>query len=118
MGSDLGPRLKAARERAHLTQDELAQLLGVKGGRTVRNWEKGKTDPRSHRTNVEDFIAEVNAGRVKAEPLSRYHQWIEDNGELSRDVKDRLHRALDEPREPPPDLPDDSTINPGLTGSP
>lgn len=36
--------LEAARVNAHLTQKELAEILGVSNV-TVVNWEKGKTEP-------------------------------------------------------------------------
>ncbi len=36
--------LEAARVNAHLTQKELAEILGVSNA-TVVNWEKGKTEP-------------------------------------------------------------------------
>ena len=36
--------LEAARVNAHLTQKELAEILGV-SNTTVVNWEKGKTEP-------------------------------------------------------------------------
>lgn len=36
--------LEAARVNAHLTQKELADILGISNV-TVVNWEKGKTEP-------------------------------------------------------------------------
>lgn len=41
-----GPSIRAAREAAGLTQQELANALGVTL-RTVGNWERGETVPRS-----------------------------------------------------------------------
>lgn len=38
--------LKAARERAGLTQQELARLVGVAGGERVSMWELGTATPR------------------------------------------------------------------------
>ncbi|WP_457255891.1 helix-turn-helix transcriptional regulator [Pedococcus sp. P5_B7] len=38
--------LRAARERAGLTQHELARLIGVAGGERVSRWERGASEPR------------------------------------------------------------------------
>lgn len=40
-----GRALRAARERAGLTQHQLARLLGVAGGERVSTWERGSADP-------------------------------------------------------------------------
>jgi transcriptional regulator with XRE-family HTH domain len=39
-------RLRAARERAGLTQHELARLVGVAGGERISRWELGMSEPR------------------------------------------------------------------------
>lgn len=44
-------RLKFARERAKLTQDQLAERLGVTQS-TVQQWESGDTTPRPSRNNA------------------------------------------------------------------
>ncbi len=47
MVSDLDPsELRAARERAGLTQHELARLVGAAGGERVSRWELGTSAPR------------------------------------------------------------------------
>ena len=38
--------LRGARERAGLTQHELARLIGVAGGERVSRWERGASEPR------------------------------------------------------------------------
>jgi transcriptional regulator with XRE-family HTH domain len=38
--------LRAARERAGLTQHQLARLIGVAGGERVSRWERGTSEPR------------------------------------------------------------------------
>jgi transcriptional regulator with XRE-family HTH domain len=38
--------LRAAREKAGLTQHELARLVGVAGGERVSRWERGSSAPR------------------------------------------------------------------------
>lgn len=38
--------LRVARERAGLTQHELARLIGVAGGERVSRWERGASEPR------------------------------------------------------------------------
>lgn len=54
----LNARLKAARETACLTQQELAALLGF-SARSVQNWEAAATFPRpSQRRALLAFIAE------------------------------------------------------------
>jgi transcriptional regulator with XRE-family HTH domain len=39
--------LRAAREKAGLTQHELARVVGVVGGERVAMWERGRSRPRS-----------------------------------------------------------------------
>lgn len=42
----LGDRIRTARQRARLTQQQLADRVGV-GRRTVDNWENGRTQPQN-----------------------------------------------------------------------
>lgn len=47
MTSGVDPRLlRAARERAGITQSDLARLIGVVGGERVSRWEHGRSQPR------------------------------------------------------------------------
>ena len=49
--------LRAARDRQHLSQAELAEQLGV-STRTVQNWEAGTWPRPSHRRMLVEFLAE------------------------------------------------------------
>lgn len=54
MASGIDPNaLRAARERAGLTQHQLARLVGAAGGERVSRWELGASDPRP------DFIVKL-----------------------------------------------------------
>jgi transcriptional regulator with XRE-family HTH domain len=55
MATDLGERIRAERERAGMTQPELAALVGV-SPRTIGNWERGEADPRNSLTRLEDVL--------------------------------------------------------------
>lgn len=47
MASGVDPEaLRAARERAGLTQHQLARLVGVAGGERISRWELGTSEPR------------------------------------------------------------------------
>ena len=47
MASGVDPAaLRAARERAGLTQHQLARLVGVAGGESISRWELGASEPR------------------------------------------------------------------------
>jgi transcriptional regulator with XRE-family HTH domain len=52
-----GTEIRAARERAGLTQGELATRVGV-SLRTVGNWERGETVPQNRASVVEQVLAE------------------------------------------------------------
>lgn len=41
---NIGPAVRAARERAQLRQDQLAELMHVSQG-TVSDWERGRREP-------------------------------------------------------------------------
>lgn len=46
MTTRLGPRIRAARERKQLTQDELAERAGIGGGaHAVSHYEAGRREP-------------------------------------------------------------------------
>lgn len=52
-----GTEIRAARERAGLTQGELATRVGV-SLRTVGNWERGETVPQNRASVVERVLAD------------------------------------------------------------
>ena len=52
-----GREIRAARERAGMTQGELAQRVGV-SLRTVGNWERGDTVPMNRASAVESALAQ------------------------------------------------------------
>lgn len=56
-GRELGWRLRRARERARLTQRELAEAVGV-DRKTVGNWESGVSSPRSSLGRLEAVLKE------------------------------------------------------------
>lgn len=62
-----GPQIKAARERAHLTQAELATRIGV-GLRTIGNWERGETVPKNRMAALEALFSDA----TPSSPLHRF----------------------------------------------
>jgi transcriptional regulator with XRE-family HTH domain len=56
-GHELGWRLRRARERARLTQRQLAEAVGV-DRKTVGNWESGASSPRSSMGRLEAVLGE------------------------------------------------------------
>lgn len=54
-GQDLGRRIRRARERARLTQRQLADAVGV-DRKTVGNWESGASHPRSSLGRLETVL--------------------------------------------------------------
>jgi len=46
---EIGRRIKEARESADLTQQELADRIGIKQGQTISNYERGVTEVSSKR---------------------------------------------------------------------
>lgn len=42
---ELGKRIRAARERLHMSQDALSKAIGAGGQSTVAGWERGRTEP-------------------------------------------------------------------------
>lgn len=72
-GAALGRRIRRARERARLTQLQLAQAVGV-DRKTVGNWESGLSSPRSSLGRLEavlgphGFVAGDEIAPAVAEP--------------------------------------------------
>lgn len=56
--SSLAFEIRTARDRASLSQAELAQMIGV-SARTVQNWEAGSIPQPKHRRAVLEFIKEA-----------------------------------------------------------
>lgn len=53
--TDLGTRIRRARERKRWSQAQLAAALGV-GTRTVGSWERGEAEPRNAIGALEDVL--------------------------------------------------------------
>jgi len=62
----LGEQIKAARERAHLTQQQLADILGV-DRKTVDNWENRRTSPRNRMGALIAWAPELGGEEPDAE---------------------------------------------------
>jgi len=52
-----GDEIRSARERAHLTQQQLGALVGVTF-RTVGNWERGETIPRNREAAIRSALVD------------------------------------------------------------
>ena len=59
--STLGERISVARERAGLSQDELARTLAIKA-EMLDNWENDAAEPRANRMTLLGGILGVSAG--------------------------------------------------------
>ncbi len=59
--STLGERISVARERAGLTQADLAKALAIKSD-TLENWENDAAEPRAQRMTMLGGILGVSAG--------------------------------------------------------
>jgi transcriptional regulator with XRE-family HTH domain len=55
-GTELGTRIKRARERRHWRQADLARAIGV-NVKTVGNWERGQTIPRTRIGAIEATLS-------------------------------------------------------------
>lgn len=62
-----GTEIRRARERRGLTQQQLATAIGV-GQRTIGNWERGETVPRSRMAMLEQFFA-ADAAADPGDPI-------------------------------------------------
>jgi DNA-binding XRE family transcriptional regulator len=54
-GDNLGTRIRRARERARLTQAQLAEQVGV-DRKTIDNWENNRSRPRSRLAALEEVL--------------------------------------------------------------
>jgi transcriptional regulator with XRE-family HTH domain len=59
--STLGERISVARERAGLSQDDLAKALAIKSD-VLENWENDAAEPRAQRMTILGGILGVSAG--------------------------------------------------------
>lgn len=66
MATDIGTRIKRARERKRWTQRHLADLAGV-SQKTVDNWENGRTQPKSSIGALEELLG-VSLDAEQPEP--------------------------------------------------
>jgi transcriptional regulator with XRE-family HTH domain len=80
---ELGLLIKRARERAGLTQQQLADRIS-RSRKTVDNWENGRTSPRSSIGAVEAVLGNLDGGEAPFIPAD--------------DDEARIW-AMDEPRE-------------------
>ncbi len=95
---ELGERLRTARRSAELTQQELAEALGVESI-TVSRWERGVTTPSLWRLQR---VAELTGTRVsdllradaRSEPVGELAALREELAE-TRELIDRVAHAVD-----------------------
>lgn len=92
----LGPRLRVARENAHLTEVELAQRAGVMV-QSIVAWESDKTVPRANRLQMLAGILGVSLSWFLE---GREDAFMETQGTASINAMqkelERLHATLDE----------------------
>jgi len=85
-----GEGVRQARERAQLTQEQLAKLLGV-SARTIGNWERGETVPRNRAAAVQAAL-----GLDEEEgPLLRQASDAELLAEVARRMSERTRPECD-----------------------
>lgn len=88
--TELGQQIRRARERARLTQRELAQAIGV-DRKTIGNWESGLSSPRSSLGRLEEVLAPHGfAATESAPPPAGAHA-----------VVGMIQEVLDSPFSPP-----------------
>lgn len=111
---ELGQRIKEAREGADLTQQELADRIGIRQGQTISNYERGVTEVSTKRLRriaeatsrpitffvqeppVAGPVEDVVAGQLAA--LEERQEHVE---ELLRELLRRLPDARAEDEAPP-----------------
>jgi transcriptional regulator with XRE-family HTH domain len=104
MATEIGTRIKRARERRRWSQRELAERLGV-NRKTVDNWENGRTRPANSIGALEDVLGvrlddEPEPELPTPEELGRLREHAREVlGPRSAAVEDAIDRALSgEPR--------------------
>jgi ribosome-binding protein aMBF1 (putative translation factor) len=66
-GTDLGTRIRRARERKRWSQQDLADAIGV-AVRTVGSWERGEAVPRNALGALEDVLGMDLTGEQEPDP--------------------------------------------------
>lgn len=85
-----GEQIRAARERAGLTQNELGQMVGV-SMRTVGNWERGESVSRNREAAIRSVLAgHLPGGAPSEEPLREVS-----DAELLAEIARRFSRNHD-----------------------
>lgn len=77
-------QIKAARERLHLKQKELADMVGVTS-RTVGSWERGETVPRNRMGALAEAL-----GLEETEPEFGYEALLRRVGQLAKQRREEL----------------------------
>jgi transcriptional regulator with XRE-family HTH domain len=88
-----GAQIKDARERRHLTQQQLADVLGV-DRKTVDNWENGRTSPRNRTGALKAWAPELAGGEPEPWELE-----IRAMKTFNDEQKDALIRGIKAQRE-------------------
>ena len=73
----LGRAIKDARERRHLTQQQLADIVGV-DRKTVDNWEHERTSPRNRMGALVQWAPELGSGAVPELPTDPHERELYD----------------------------------------
>lgn len=86
-----GAEMRAARERAGLTQGEVAKRVGV-SLRTVGNWERGESVPRSKEQAIRAVLGEHLQGSTSEESTTLR---AASDAELLAEIARRFTRRLE-----------------------
>lgn len=89
MATDIGTRIKRARERKRWTQRQLAGALQV-NVKTVDNWENGRTSPRSSIGALEEVLG-VSLGDEEAVTESVIDEKLGEQAAGFREAMRRLY---------------------------
>lgn len=94
---DIGSKLQNARVRANLTQEQVAEALGV-SRQTISNWENEKTYPDIRSVVKMSDLYEVSLDHLLKEdkPMSNYVEYLEENTNVvkSKEKQSRLMLIL------------------------
>lgn len=102
-GTRIGTRIKRARERQLMSQEELAAKLRVSRS-AVNSWERDRSYPRNRIGALEEVLGIVLAGDAEpeAEPESEWERWersVLTNPHLPRDVAEAMVRDARDARD-------------------